>query len=547
MAQCLPTNLRETLLAWLDDILLQNRTVDSLCDNIRILFKFCSQFNIKLHPSKCVVFAKDVRWCGRLISEKGVKFDPRNLDGLLSMQPPQTGSHLQQLQCALQWVKFGIPDFIKLTAPLQKFMERVYQFCGKRTKRSVARVRLSSLGWSDNENAAFENCKNALANQMTLAHRDESKRVCVYMDASDKYWSGIMTQVPVPDLRNPHSQQAHEPLAFLSGQFNSTQLGWPILEKEACAVLATLTRLHWLASIPHGFDLYTDHNNLIFIFDPLSVVPDLSQNTVRKVLRWAIRLSLYNYTCFHIRGLDNVRADLLGLWSAPSTVRRIVHICVLPPTTDKDFVWPREQEISDIQNCYRQNRPANLSCKTGLWRNPNNAVWVPDEAADLQLRLCIIAHCGPGGHRGSSATEHDLRKYYFWSTLTSNIRTFVQACIHCISTVGGQKIPRSFGPSVHGTKPNDLSQFDYVEMARSKTGEKYILMIRDDHSNYKWFFAFDSTSAKNAAHAILDWCAAFGVPSGLMSDGPTHFRNKTLRQVSRRLKVPHHFTLPYTT
>lgn len=31
-----------------------------------------------------------------------------------------------------------------------------------------------------------------------------------------------------------------------------------------------------------------------------------------------------------------------------------------------------------------------------------------------------------------------------------------------------------------------------------------------------------------------------------MSDGPTHFRNKTLREVSRRMKVPHHFTLPYT-
>ena len=68
-------------------------------------------------------------------------------------------------------------------------------------------------------------------------------------------------------------------------------------------------------------------------------------------------------------------------------------------------------------------------------------------------------------------------------------------------------------------------------------------MLRDDYSDYKWFLAFSDTSAENAAHAIIDWCAAFRVLKGFMSDGPTKFKNKT---VTRGLKVPHHFTLPYT-
>ena len=71
-------------------------------------------------------------------------------------------------------------------------------------------------------------------------------------------------------------------------------------------------------------------------------------------------------------------------------------------------------------------------------------------------------------------------------------------------------------------------------------------MLRDDHSDYKWFFPFSDTLAENAAIAIIDWCAAFGVPNGLMSDGPTHFRNETVRLVCKGLKVPHHFTLPNT-
>lgn len=58
---------------------------------------------------------------------------------------------------------------------------------------------------------------------------------------------------------------------------------------------------------------------------------------------------------------------------------------------------------------------------------------------------------------------------------------------------------------------------------------------------------FFATAAENAANSIIDWCAEFGSQKGLMSDGPTNFRNESLRLVSKGLNVPHHFTLAYTT
>lgn len=70
-------------------------------------------------------------------------------------------------------------------------------------------------------------------------------------------------------------------------------------------------------------------------------------------------------------------------------------------------------------------------------------------------------------------------------------------------------------------------------------------MVRDDFSDYKWFFPFLDTSASNAATAIIEWWSAFGVPKSLMSDGPSHFKNETLRLVSKGLSAPYHFTLPY--
>jgi hypothetical protein len=54
-----------------------------------------------------------VRWCGRLISAAGSKFDPRRIEGILKMSPPSTGADLQQFLCALNWMRTAIPAFLR--------------------------------------------------------------------------------------------------------------------------------------------------------------------------------------------------------------------------------------------------------------------------------------------------------------------------------------------------------------------------------------------------------------------------------------------------
>lgn len=54
--------------------------------------------------------------------------------------------------------------------------------------------------------------------------------------------------------------------------------------------------------------------------------------------------------------------------------------------------------------------------------------------------------------------------------------------------------------------------------------DKYDLMLRDEHPDYKLFYCFPGTAAKNAATAVIERYYIFGVPEMLMSDGPTHFR-----------------------
>lgn len=120
-------------------------------------------------------------------------------------------------------------------------------------------------------------CKQAIIRRTTLAHRDDTKRLCVFCDASDSNWSGSFTQVPHFQLSLPHFEQQQEPIEFHSGRFSPTQLSWSTLEKDAFSVLASFECSHLLAVCPSRFYLYSDHNNFLFIFDRLTWVRQLGK------------------------------------------------------------------------------------------------------------------------------------------------------------------------------------------------------------------------------------------------------------------------------
>jgi RNase H-like domain found in reverse transcriptase len=210
--------MAEKLLSWLDDLLLHASSITQLLEHLRRFLTICRECNLKLHPGKCVLFAAEVCWCGRLISSAGSKFDLRRIQGLLDKPSPATGADLQQFTCAINWMRTAIPSFSTLTAPLRNLLECVYSLTGgKRTKTAVARIILSSAGWNDMHTGAFKSCQNALSQAATLAHPSRDKRVCLYTDASQEFWSAIATQDPHGDRNSPRENQRHEPLAFLSG------------------------------------------------------------------------------------------------------------------------------------------------------------------------------------------------------------------------------------------------------------------------------------------------------------------------------------------
>lgn len=63
-------------------------------------------------------------------------------------------------------------------------------------------------------------------------------------------------------------------------------------------MLVTLDRIHWLTECATGFYLDTDHNNLVFLFDPRAFVSEMSQPAFQKVLHCTGLLELVHITIY---------------------------------------------------------------------------------------------------------------------------------------------------------------------------------------------------------------------------------------------------------
>jgi Integrase core domain/Integrase zinc binding domain len=162
-------------------------------------------------------------------------------------------------------------------------------------------------------------------------------------------------------------------------------------------------------------------------------------------------------------------------------------------------------------------------------------------ATDLHSR----AH-GLGGHRGYVTTSNAIKSEFTWLSLELDVKPFCQTCLHCLSTIGGDRTPRPLGEALHATRPNEVIHFDFLYLGPSDVGLKYFLLIKDDLSGYVWLIPSQAADAATVVDALLSWFAAFGVSMTWVSDQGSPFKNTVLEDFRRALWSRHHFTTAYS-
>ena len=540
--------INRNLLIWLDDWLLHAKTFIEYLTVLEKFLALCVEHNFVLSPAKCKLLCKQAKWCGRKISAEGITLDPRRIDGLLSMQRPETAGDLQQFICAVNWMRSGIPNYTTAIGKLQALLLTLTAKHGAKKSR-LAKVVLGTDLWTPDMQAEFDHIKTLILKRVELTHFDPAQRLCLHTDASDHYWAGVLTQIPLEDLDKPQGEQRHAPLAFISGAFTGALSRWSTLEKEAFAIVNCMARLDYITTCAHT-NIYTDHRKLIFIFDPTrfqTTMPAyLVSYLVSKIQRWALILSQFEYSCSHVPGEFNYWADLMTRWGAKS-IRRV---CLPTPAASLvdfnpvSFYKELVAEQAKLSTTERQKLTETVAHGHTIL-SKDGKHFVPQQSDKLKLALLVMAHSGSGGHRAQHVTKTTVHQFFTWKGMDDDVKTFCNKCLHCSATKGTIRVTRELAHAMHADRPNEIVHFDYLYMGAGKGGAKYVLILKDDFSNYVWLRPASTCDAAHAIKALTEWVAAFGIPSVWISDQGSHFKNEVMHQLANELNTHHHFTTAY--
>jgi hypothetical protein len=82
----------------------------------------------------------------------------------------------------------------------------------------------------------------------------------------------------------------------------------------------------------------------------------------------------------------------------------------------KEILLAQQSAVDEYERCQqgnamaRQEVPPQQVDVDGM-RMMNNALWIPERAVELQIRLCVEAHCRSAGHIAYEATLGAIKEY----------------------------------------------------------------------------------------------------------------------------------------
>jgi hypothetical protein len=138
-------------------------------------------------------------------------------------------------------------------------------------------------------------------------------------------------------------------------------------------------------------------------------------------------MSVFSYRMEHVMGELNYWTDLMTRWGvgwvagsenkAQGKMDSLFAQRYISPPDYDTVEFPSKQEIlllqqsavNEYERCQQDNAMARQEVPpqqvdAGGMRVMNNALWIPERAVELQLRLCVEAHCRSSGHRAYEAT-----------------------------------------------------------------------------------------------------------------------------------------------
>ncbi|GFV75112.1 retrovirus-related Pol polyprotein from transposon 17.6 [Trichonephila clavipes] len=264
----------------------RGRTFEEHLQNIRKVLSKLSDANLKLNPSKCKFFQKEVNYLGHIISAEGVRTDPEKVSAVKNWKRPENLRELRSFLGLCTYYRKFVKGFSNIARPLHKLTESKQKF-----------------QWTKECEDSFLQLKEALTSSPILIYPQPDKPFILDTDASNESVGAVLSQ---------EIDGQERVIAYWSKCLSKPERNYCVTRKELMAIVKAIEHFHHYL-YGQKFLLRTDHASLTWLMN--------FRNTEGQVARWIQRLNEYYFDIRHRKGSSHGNADALSRRPCPENCR----------------------------------------------------------------------------------------------------------------------------------------------------------------------------------------------------------------------------------
>ena len=485
---------------YIDDIVIFADSVEELKTRVELVLATLSNFNFKLNLVKSSFLREEIQILGHVVSAEGVKPSPDKVKAIVNARRPTDLTTLKSFLGAINYYSKFLPNLnIRLT-PMFALLEK-----GKRFE------------WTSSMQEAFEICKQLMSEDILLSPFDPTKEVRVTVDACDDGLGGVLNIVV---------DGVERPIQFVSRKLTPTEKNYPILHREALAVIWAIEKFH---SFLFGkeFKVFTDHEPLVSVFkkSDLSVV-------AKRLQRYVLRVQPYEFSIHYRPGKQNVMADFCSRFpdesEDTSEVREELQINCLEKTSEMkinlDLIkreTSKDEDLSTLKDSILKGSKLSrekLKAYSKFWDGLSveqgvityqGRVLIPTSIRNKMLELLHSRHLG------MIRTKTLARNYTFWLGMNRDIETMIRHCSICQEASRADGV-KQFLPWQPAVAPFERIHLDFLDYE----GHKFFVMV-DAFTQWIEIRLMKKTDLESLKKVLNEIFNTFGDPGTIVCDnGP---------------------------
>lgn len=579
----------ETCLLYIDDVIVFGDSFDQHLQRVADVLDRLGKVGLKVSPTKCQLFKKQVSFLGHTVSEEGISTDPNKISAVEHWSAPKNLHDLRSFLGLCSYYRRFVEGFATIAKPLHRLTEKSRSFL-----------------WTQECQESFEKLKQALITAPILCYPTTRENFVLDTDASGVGIGAVLSQ---------QHDGVERVVAYFSKTLTKHERNYCITRKELLAVIEAVKHFHhYIYGVP--VLVRTDHGALTWLLN--------FKNIEGQMARWLETLGEYDLKIQHRVGRKHMNADGLsrlpcdncqycdrqekrGLVKSADSIQNAEPnnevsntetLCAVttraksnqlerddntePHSSNALSVDPNDVKAAQMNDSVisivynwisNQGRPeykdishmsAEVKCYWAKW----DSLTVRDgllyrrlldaesdgETFQLVIPACLRARILTAlhnditaGHMGVSRTTARIQERYYWVNLREDVKSWCSSCKECQKIKNSTNKPKAQLASFKAGAPMERIAVDILgPLPVTKTRNKYILVVADYFTKWTESFPMPNIEAETVAKIIVtEFLCRFGLPRQIHTDQGTQFESRLFQEMCLLLDIDKTRTTPY--